>query len=458
MHRIPLGVDREVLSLVATLTDAGARLADLVADGALDAVTRTLLPGVTVGLLEHVDRVQAVAVHTAARVHESGELPHGHVSTKRWLQQEARRSGAEAKAVLDRAADVRVGYRATGEAWLRGQVSGDQVRAIADGLDLALKRLPVEVQRSTRAEAEEAVLAQADGLSPEAIRRFCAKLRAKADTDGTDQAAMDAYDDQQLSLVPVGDHVSLRGWLTRENAALLQTALTQVVDGWYRSGELAAEDGDVAGCDPDDPVARRHRRSRQPHLWALALAHLADDALARDSIGTHHGVAPRVVVTTDLGTLRERGGELLVRGQDEPIALPPSSVLRMLCDANVQGVLVEDGCRQQGLADLLRRESRAVLFVGREHRTVPPRLRRALEHRDRHCAFPGCRVNVSRCRAHHVEHWEAGGPTDVDNCVLLCERHHHSVHEGGWTVRAQGTDPCAPGYWVFDPPPRRPRP
>jgi hypothetical protein len=40
-----------------------------------------------------------------------------------------------------------------------------------------------------------------------------------------------------------------------------------------------------------------------------------------------------------------------------------------------------------------------------------------------------------RCREHdtHV-HWVRGGPTDLDNLVLLCHRHHWLVHEGGWQL------------------------
>ncbi|MHB8664806.1 MAG: hypothetical protein ACYDH6_20715, partial [Acidimicrobiales bacterium] len=32
------------------------------------------------------------------------------------------------------------------------------------------------------------------------------------------------------------------------------------------------------------------------------------------------------------------------------------------------------------------------------------------------------------------------GPTDYDNLVTLCTRHHHHCHEGGWKVTG---DPCA---------------
>ena len=75
----------------------------------------------------------------------------------------------------------------------------------------------------------------------------------------------------------------------------------------------------------------------------------------------------------------------------------------------------------------------SVLDVGRKTRTIPPALRRALQARDHQCRFPGC--NARRCDAHHVRHWADGGPTRLDNLVLLCRRHHRAVHEEGFTVR-----------------------
>jgi len=35
---------------------------------------------------------------------------------------------------------------------------------------------------------------------------------------------------------------------------------------------------------------------------------------------------------------------------------------------------------------------------------------------------------------HHVKHWADGGPTDLDNLVLLCSTHHRAVHEGGYSL------------------------
>jgi predicted restriction endonuclease len=50
-------------------------------------------------------------------------------------------------------------------------------------------------------------------------------------------------------------------------------------------------------------------------------------------------------------------------------------------------------------------------------------------------ALPGCDRPVHWCEAHHVWAWEDGGPTRLDNLVLLCSRHHHLAHKPGWTLK-----------------------
>jgi hypothetical protein len=60
-------------------------------------------------------------------------------------------------------------------------------------------------------------------------------------------------------------------------------------------------------------------------------------------------------------------------------------------------------------------------------------MRRALAKRDRGCRYPGCDRAPNRCQAHHVWAWEHGGPTNLDNLVLLCRYHHKVVHRNGWT-------------------------
>ena len=74
-----------------------------------------------------------------------------------------------------------------------------------------------------------------------------------------------------------------------------------------------------------------------------------------------------------------------------------------------------------------------VIGAGRATRLINRRLRRALEHRHRMCAVPGCGATRG-LHAHHLRHWEDGGPTELDNLVLLCPYHHRLHHRGVITL------------------------
>jgi len=74
-----------------------------------------------------------------------------------------------------------------------------------------------------------------------------------------------------------------------------------------------------------------------------------------------------------------------------------------------------------------------VIEVGARTRTIPPALRRALQHRDGGCRFPGCGARFGQ--GHHIRHWAQGGPTTLSNLATLCRRHHRAVHEEGFQVQ-----------------------
>jgi hypothetical protein len=78
----------------------------------------------------------------------------------------------------------------------------------------------------------------------------------------------------------------------------------------------------------------------------------------------------------------------------------------------------------------------SVLDVGRRTRKISSRLWQALVLRDRHCVFPGC-GRSAYLKAQHIVHWSEGGETNLANLCLVCSRHHHLAHEGGFIIKGQ---------------------
>lgn len=80
-----------------------------------------------------------------------------------------------------------------------------------------------------------------------------------------------------------------------------------------------------------------------------------------------------------------------------------------------------------------------VIGAGRTTRTVNRRLRRALEHGHPTCVVPGCGATRG-LHAHHIRHWEDGGPTELDNLVLVCAYHHRLHHRGAIAITGPADD------------------
>ncbi|ORM08584.1 HNH endonuclease signature motif containing protein [Prescottella equi] len=93
---------------------------------------------------------------------------------------------------------------------------------------------------------------------------------------------------------------------------------------------------------------------------------------------------------------------------------------RIACDCHLTPIVMDDG---------------VPINLGRSSRTVSKKQRRALIARDHGCAFPGCGAPPAHCEGHHIKHWADGGPTDLDNLVLLCRYHHTLLHHSHWDVK-----------------------
>jgi hypothetical protein len=92
------------------------------------------------------------------------------------------------------------------------------------------------------------------------------------------------------------------------------------------------------------------------------------------------GEKPHLMVVAELSTLRLEPGSKLAELDWGPL-VTGETARRIGCDASVTPVLVgADG---------------EILHVGRRSRTVPAPTRRALNLRDRHCRWAGCRRSAA---------------------------------------------------------------
>jgi hypothetical protein len=217
--------------------------------------------------------------------------------------------------------------------------------------------------------------------------------------------------------------VVVRGRLEPEAGALLLKALEAARETLYRR-QWARTDG-ADGVYPKNVSAETPPGAETPspaQQRADALALLAESALRHELDPGAPGERYQVMVHVDAAVLADpdQPGQSVLEGGPRVAA---DTARRLACDAS-RVVLRHDA------------DGRTV-EVGARTRTIPPAIRRALQHRDRGCRFPGCGLPFTQ--GHHLRHWAEGGPTMLSNLALLCRRHHRAVHEEGYQM-ARGPD------------------
>jgi hypothetical protein len=124
----------------------------------------------------------------------------------------------------------------------------------------------------------------------------------------------------------------------------------------------------------------------------------------------------QVTIHADLQTLTETSGG--VSELETGPVITNQTTQRLGCDCIIETTVYDH---------------EQIIGVGRRTRTIPRWLRRQLNHRDRGCRFPGC-GNTRWVQAHHIIYSRLGGPTDMNNLILLCGYHHRFLHEHGWKI------------------------
>jgi Domain of unknown function (DUF222) len=279
------------------------------------------------------------------------------------------------------------GLPVTTAAYRDGVLSGGQIQAIVANL----KDRTTGLFAHHEAELVPELTALSVGDTSVAMQDWA----RRADAVGGDQPDP-ALPERSLHVSRILDgRRELSGSFDPEGGAVIATALR------------LAQTGDVEGEPRRSPAQRR----------ADALVDVCRQFLDHQQTRRGGRHRPHLNIITTLDALERRGHGRLIDGT----SLDHTTLQRLVCDAGIHRV-VTDG-------------RSSILDYGTTTRTVPAPLFNALVIRDRHCRYPGCDRPPDWTEAHHVRWVTRGGPTALDNLVLLCTRHHHLLHSPGWDAK-----------------------
>ncbi len=288
------------------------------------------------------------------------------------------------------------------QAMRRGDLADSQL----DAIRTVITRLPAHVDFQQRREAEAAMVEGAKHMDAGRLYRLGTRLHAYLDPDGAAPSDKDdAKPRRELHLHTGRDgRLALRGILDAETGSLLQEVLSP----------LAKPEGEDGKPDPRSAAERN----------GDALADILNLVADAGKLPIQGAERPHLTVTISWEMLRDC---LDVARAYEGLTLSPETARRLACDADIIPVILNS----EGVP----------LDVGRKERLAGPELRKALIARDKGCTRPGCTRPVRHTRAHHIVSWVDGGTTCLENCVLLCDRHHREIHHTDWTIRMNNGHP-----------------
>ncbi|WP_157602330.1 HNH endonuclease signature motif containing protein, partial [Rathayibacter sp. Leaf296] len=302
-------------------------------------------------------------------------------------------------------------------------------------------------------------------LTPTQLRRRVARLRDELHVEPLAERHARAREDRAVWLVPDADGMALLCALLPAPVAVgaygrldrIARCLRDGTDGGRNDGPEDEASAATGTCGEKRTLAQ---------LRADALADLlCDGDVSRDIPSGDGETAAATFVPGVRAEVRLTLAASTALGRDDAPA-----------DLDGYGLIPADAARQlAGAASTITRvltdpDTGTVLSVGRTHRLPPPRMRLALQLRDRTCRFPGCSRSAARAEADHTVEWRHGGQTSLDNLASLCTAHHHVRHGDRWTYvlhpdgTAHWTSPTGrrvttrPGDLLPDPPRRRPAP
>ena len=314
----------------------------------------------------------------------------GHRSAAHWVAEATGETVGAASRALETARALEQ-LPETNAAFRAGELSGTQAAEIAG----AAGAVP---------HAERELLETAAETSVKGLRDRCRQVRAGAEADDRAWA-------RRL-------HVERKAheWTDPDGAYRIEARLTPDAGARFSSAWKAHVDRIF--CD-----ARRAGR-REPRA-----AYAADALVALASEGPCKPVEVRVTVdSAALARGHTTAGE---RCEIDRVGPVPVTTARALLDDASVAVMVSDGDD--------------ITAVSSPKRTIPAKLRRALEARYPSCGVKSC-ANDQFLEVDHVIPIEEHGETNILNTWRICSHHHDLKTYGGWRVVGE------PGTWDLVPP------
>lgn len=343
-------------------------------------------------------RLDAAEAATIAEFdHRGCCIPDGAVNTKAWLAHHTGIGRATAGARVLLAKRLRR-MPAMADALAGGEVTDSHARALGRCLT------PRTLEAFAR--DETTLVEHAKALEADDFDKVIARWLQLNDLDGPDPGAERPSEMRTSSML--GGRVRLDGELDLEDGVEFLAELEALYDELWRADQAA---------DDTDPLRTRSHAQRN----AAALVEMARRSSAtgdRDHDHTPHTAPtrsrprrPQLIVLTDPAALA--GDPTGTAELEDGTPLPFSILHRWACDSCIGRVVMAG--------------SSTPIDLGTTTYTPSVAQRRALIARDRGCIVPGCKRKPRWCQAHHVTPWPKG-PTNLDNLVLVCTRHHKHIH------------------------------
>jgi hypothetical protein len=295
-----------------------------------------------------------------------------------------------------------------------------------------------------------------------------AEIRAGRLSEAQAHAIVDAVGvrpDAEAKLVEFARSNSLRG-LREECRRVKNTAVTaeeeyhqvhrsRAFRGWTgRDGALCFSGRLTADAGAGFLAAIEERKAKHVKAARAGGQHEPFDAYAADALVE--------LVTEDrgLGGRRSQPRSMMIVHVSYEAIVRGGVADGEVCDIRGVGPVPVDVARRLAGDSILRvlvTKGGQPMAVTPGVRTVPRALRLLLEARDQTCVVPGCDVT----RGLQVEHRKGFamlGPTDLENCSLMCQRHHDMKTYLGYVLgwNEDGSRSFSPPDDYLDPEPPDP--